>query len=200
MLWLHLQLCRWQPRHRRFSNLTRIRRLRLPSVPLVVSDPYFSIWSPYDKLTDGCPTHWTSDEKPLEGILRVDGKNYRFLGAKNTVFQSVVPMGDEMAWNGKYSRKAPEGKWMNPDYNDYSWKEGKGAFGSNENQFIRTPWTEENSDLYVRREFDLKPADLQGICSSYIPMMIISKSTSTARRVAQGPAEHKEEVKLEPYR
>lgn len=84
-------------------------QLRLPSVPLVVSDPYFSIWSPYDKLTDGCPTHWTSDEKPLEGILRVDGKNYRFLGAKNTVFQSVVPMGDEMAWNGKYSRKLPRG-------------------------------------------------------------------------------------------
>ena len=172
-------------------------QLRLPSVPLVVSDPYFSIWSPYDKLTDGCPTHWTSDEKPLEGILRVDGKNYRFLGAKNTVFQSVVPMGDEMAWNGKYSRKAPEGKWMNPDYNDYSWKEGKGAFGSNENQFIRTPWTEENSDLYVRREFDLKPADLQGdlflVYSHDDNFEIYINGT----RVAQGPAEHKEEVKLE---
>ena len=27
--------------------------LRTPSVPIVVSDPHFSIWSPYDKLMEG---------------------------------------------------------------------------------------------------------------------------------------------------
>ena len=85
--------------------------LRLPSVPLVVSDPYFSIWSPYNQLTDGTPRHWTNDEKPLEGILRVDGKPYRFMGVKNTVFEAIVPMADEGAWTAMTTRKNPGHGW-----------------------------------------------------------------------------------------
>lgn len=53
--------------------------LRAPSVPIVVSDPYFSIWSPYDNLMEGSTEHWTNAKKPLLGALRVDGKVYRFL-------------------------------------------------------------------------------------------------------------------------
>ena len=55
--------------------------LRLPSVPIVVNDPYFSIWSPFDTLNEGDTRHWTHQEKPLEGLLRVDGVTYRFMGA-----------------------------------------------------------------------------------------------------------------------
>lgn len=66
-----------------FFRPYRATHLRLPSVPLVVNDPYFSIWSPYDKLTDGPTTHWTGAPKPLEGLLRVDGTVYRFMGSDN---------------------------------------------------------------------------------------------------------------------
>ena len=47
--------------------------LRLPSVPLVNNDPYFTIWSPFDKLTDGGTVHWTGNSKSLTGLLRLTG-------------------------------------------------------------------------------------------------------------------------------
>lgn len=136
--------------------------LRLPSVPLVVSDPYFSIWSPYDKLNDGAPTHWTNEEKPLEGLLRVDGKTYRFLGVKNTVLETIVPMADEGPWAGMVSFQKQGAGWERPDFDDSKWKRAEGAFGSPNLSFIRTPWDKENSDLYVRRTVELKPEDLKG--------------------------------------
>lgn len=137
-------------------------KLRLPSVPLVVSDPYFSIWSPYDKLNDGDTRHWTNDEKPLEGLLRVDGKTYRFMGSKDKyLLESIVPMADEVRWKAQYTRTNPGAGWEKPDFNASGWKEGEAAFGSPDLSFVSTRWSEENSDLYVRRSFDLTEEDLK---------------------------------------
>lgn len=53
---------------------------RPPAVPLVTLSPYVSVWSPYDKLTDGWPQHWTGGIMGTFGMVRIDGKPYRFCG------------------------------------------------------------------------------------------------------------------------
>jgi hypothetical protein len=53
---------------------------RPPSVPLVTFDPYLSIWSAADHLTDRPTQHWTKRRHSLDSLIRVDGAAYRLMG------------------------------------------------------------------------------------------------------------------------
>ncbi|MFH0946632.1 MAG: DUF4965 domain-containing protein [Planctomycetota bacterium] len=52
-----------------------------PATPLVVCDPYFSIWSPTDALYESDTVHWTGRPHRLASLARIDGKAYRLMGA-----------------------------------------------------------------------------------------------------------------------
>jgi len=63
--------------------------LRPPAVPLVTHDPYFSIWSPADKLTDADTVHWTGKPHRLTSWVQIDGKAFRVMGSDSP---SITPM------------------------------------------------------------------------------------------------------------
>ncbi len=54
-------------------------KMRIPSIPLIAIDPYFSVWS-HDVLNDRHTTHWTGARNAMIGELTVDGEAFCFLG------------------------------------------------------------------------------------------------------------------------
>lgn len=127
--------------------------LRAPAYPLITIDPYTSGWSFNDNLYDGPVRHWTGQDQQLIGVVRVDGESYRFMGEEKVPMQLIVPTFEKEHWNARYTTKAPTGDWVSEGYNDSSWKEGKGSFGSPGRLKAITDWR--TPDIWVRREVNI---------------------------------------------
>ncbi|KOH45484.1 glutaminase family protein [Sunxiuqinia dokdonensis] len=127
--------------------------LRAPAYPLITIDPYTSAWSMTDNLYDEPVKHWTGEQHPLIGAVRVDGQVYRFLGEVDVPWTPIVPMANFDFWNAQYTENEPAKGWEKGDFNDGSWKTGKGAFGTPEMPSLGTVWT--SKDIWVRREFSI---------------------------------------------
>ena len=141
--------------------------LRLPSVPLLVNDPYFSFWSPYDHLYDGTIKHWDDQQKAMDGLLRVDGKVYRFMGAqRRTRLVSNAPMGNKGGYRAKVRTSltdALQDTWMNLDISESGWNNQTGPWGTqSEYPYIQNNWTGSNTDRYIRRHVTLTADDIKG--------------------------------------
>lgn len=71
------------------SAFAMAQEFRPPSVPLVAHDPYFSIWSPSDRLYDRETVHWTGKTQPMHSFVRIDGKAFRLMGSNPSYLEPV---------------------------------------------------------------------------------------------------------------
>ena len=55
-------------------------KLRAPAYPLITIDPFFSVWSQANRLTDENTVHWTGRPNVISGVATIDGKSYRVIG------------------------------------------------------------------------------------------------------------------------
>ena len=135
-----------------FSGPAHAQNLRPPAYPLITHDPYFSVWSATDKLTDSPTRHWTGKPQSLEGIVRVDGKSYQFLGAVPTTYEQILPTGETKGYTALYTTAKPKSGWEKPDFNATDWKSAPGPFGDTPE--AKTKWTSTDKEgIYIRREF-----------------------------------------------
>ncbi|WP_128547676.1 glutaminase family protein [Larkinella soli] len=128
---------------------------RPPAVPLVTIDPYTSIWSFSDRLNDSPTRHWTGRAQPLDGLIRVDGKTYQFMGAPATRLNTLVPTAQKTAYEAAYVLEKPADGWEKPDFNAAAWKAGQAPFGNQSDRHPATPRTEWKTDVWLRRTFTL---------------------------------------------
>lgn len=70
-------------------------KMRVPSIPLITVDPYFSVWT-HDRLNDRFPTHWTGASNAMLGTVTVDGVRYRFLGRSDDAALEQVSLDMDM--------------------------------------------------------------------------------------------------------
>lgn len=71
-------------------------QFRPPAIPLVTHDPYFSIWSFENALTDGPTRHWTGKNHRLCALAKIDGVVYRLVGSDPANLPALAQTGLEL--------------------------------------------------------------------------------------------------------
>ncbi|TGE04808.1 glutaminase family protein [Hymenobacter fodinae] len=126
--------------------------LRPPAYPLITHDPFFSIWAFNDTLSAGPTRHWTGEEQNLEGVVRVDGQAYQFLGQSAPQYHAIIATTQEQPYSAQYTLTTPAAGWEQPDFSATDWKTGPAPFTDNQT-LHGTTW--EGGDIWVRRSVQI---------------------------------------------
>ena len=78
------------------AAMPALAAFRPPAVPLVQVDPFFSIWSAADRLTDVETMHWTDIQQPISILLEADGKTWRLCGLEPQAIPALPQVGVEV--------------------------------------------------------------------------------------------------------
>lgn len=76
--------------------------LRAPAIPLIISDPYFNIWSMENNLPGHNTLHWTKKPHRLIGRVYVEEQGYLFMGVDETLKSLKQISVDIQAMSTKY--------------------------------------------------------------------------------------------------
>lgn len=132
-------------------SLTPKTGLTPPAIPLITIDPYTSIWSFGGVLNNDPTRHWTGRAHALNGLVRVDGRVYRFMGKPTFTGDTLVPSALKNLYQARYTTDKPAEAWFATDFDDSQWATGEATFGSR--QTDRTAW--KTPDIWVRRVVDV---------------------------------------------
>ncbi len=69
--------------------------IRPPAVPLVVNDPYMSVWSFTDTLSEDWTRHWTGKVQSMVGLIRIDDQAYGFMGPLKQLKNPSITLMDQ---------------------------------------------------------------------------------------------------------